>query len=142
MPGAAQVIMAKLVAHDPENVFRARHVLHFGDFGRFDAAISNRQLQTHRGADQPCCVAGVAIGVQGSAAAAPFAFADTGASPITSTSACSDSLTPWPVAPETRSGVFFAARLRRSFFFFRSSGVTASILLSATISILSVRFPS
>src|SRR5258705_13839740 len=67
------------------------------------------------GADQPCCVV---IGVQGSASAAPFAFAETGASPITSTSACSASLTPWPVAPETRSGVFFAARLRLSFYFF------------------------
>jgi hypothetical protein len=26
MAGAAEIIMAKLVAHDPENVFRARHI--------------------------------------------------------------------------------------------------------------------
>jgi hypothetical protein len=26
MAGAAEIIMAKLVAHDPENIFRARHI--------------------------------------------------------------------------------------------------------------------
>ena len=44
--GAAEIIMAKLVAHDPDDVFRARHArdfsdLDFGDFGTRDAATSN-----------------------------------------------------------------------------------------------------
>ena len=50
--------------------------------------------------------------------------------------------TPSPVTAEISSGVFFAARFSRSFCFFNSSGVTASILFSATISILSARCPS
>jgi hypothetical protein len=68
-------------------------------------------------------------------------LADTGASPITSTSARSASLTPSPVMPESSSGVFLAARFSRSFCFLSSSGSTASILFSATISILSVSSP-
>ena len=48
---------------------------------------------------------------------------DTGASPITSTSARSASLTPSPVTPDISSGVFLAARFSRSFCFFNSSGV-------------------
>src|SRR5260370_9723391 len=82
------------------------------------------------------------VGVQGSACAAPLAFPDTGASPITSASARSASFTPAPVAPAIRSGVFLAARFNRSFCFFSSSGFTASILLSATSSILSVSSPA
>src|ERR1700682_2286929 len=78
-------------------------------------------------ASQPCDV----DGAQGSACAAPLAFADTGASPITSTSARSASFTPAPVTPEIRSGVFLAARFSRSFCAFNISGATASILLSA-----------
>src|SRR5713226_3968193 len=61
-------------------------------------------------------------GAQGSASAAPLAFTDTGASPITATSARSASLTPSPVAPDISSGVFLAARFSRSFCFFNSSG--------------------
>jgi len=71
-----------------------------------------------------------------------LALTETGASPITSTSARNASFTPSPVAPDINSGVFFAARFSRSFCFFNSSGVTASILLSATISILSTRSPA
>ena len=65
----------------------------------------------------------VVCGVHGSASAALLALAETGASPITSTSARSASLTPSPVTPEINSGVFFAARFSRSFCFFSSSGV-------------------
>src|SRR5258706_14199605 len=89
-------------------------------------------------ASQPCGV----NDAQGSACAAPLAFADTGASPITATTARTASFTPAPVAPEIKSGVFFAARFSRSFCAFNTSGVTASILLSATISIFSVRCPT
>ena len=67
---------------------------------------------------QPCGVAGA----HGSAWP-PLAFSETGASPITSTSALSASGTPSPVAAESSSGVFFAARFRRSRCFFNSSGV-------------------
>src|SRR5258707_11541618 len=87
---------------------------------------------------QPC---GVNV-AQGSACAAPLAFADTGASPITATSARSASFTPAPVTPDINRGGFFAARFSRSFCAFNTSGVTASILLSATISILSARCPA
>src|SRR6185437_2154356 len=75
--------------------------------------------------------------VQGSACATPFALLETGASPITSASARKVSFTPSPVAPDISSGVFLAARFNRSRCFFNSSGVTASILFSATISIFS-----
>src|SRR4051812_34839393 len=62
--------------------------------------------------NQPYGVAGV----HGSAAAAPpLAFSETGASPITSTSAFSASGMPSPVTAEISSGVFFAARFSRSF---------------------------
>ena len=71
-----------------------------------------------------------------------LALSDTGASPISATSARNASLTPSPVAPAISSGVFFAARFRRSFCCFNCSGVTASILLSATISTLLARSPS
>src|SRR5258707_11297236 len=45
MPGASQIIIAKLIAHDPDDIVRARHVRHFGDFKRPDAAMWNSQLQ-------------------------------------------------------------------------------------------------
>src|SRR5260221_10696524 len=158
MPGASQIIMAKLIAHDPDDVVGARHVRRFGDFKRPDAATWDSQLQA-RGRRKsglsfvvarflhatgihfaPKRCQGV-VGVQGSACAAPLAFPDTGASPITSASARSASFTPAPVTLEIKSGVFFAARLSRSLCFFNSSGVTASILFSATVSTLSARCP-
>jgi hypothetical protein len=43
MARTAQIIVAKLVAHDPENVFGARHVLHFGDSEGFYGAILRRK---------------------------------------------------------------------------------------------------
>src|SRR6185437_11914010 len=106
---AAEVIIAKLVAHDPDDVLRSRHQ-----------------------ASSSLCV-------PDSVSAVPFALSLTGVSPITSTSARSASLTPWPVAPDNRSGVFLVARFSRSFCFFSSSGATASILFRATISIFSAR---
>ena len=69
----------------------------------------------------------VSYAVHGSISAALLALPVTGASPITSASARNASLTPVPVAPDSNSGVFFAARFSRSYCFFRSSGPTASI---------------
>jgi len=107
--------MSKLIAHDPDDVVGARHVRRFGDFKRPDAATWNSQLQA-RGRRKPGLAFVVArflyatgiyfarkrcqavVGVQGSACAAPLAFPDTGASPITSESARSASFTPEPVA--------------------------------------------
>src|ERR1044072_4586790 len=86
---------------------------------------------------QPCG------GVTGAHGSCPLlAFSETGASPITSTSALSASGTPSPVAADSNSGGCFSARFWRSRCFFNSSDVTASILFSATISILSARCPS
>jgi hypothetical protein len=52
MTGAPQIIMAKLIAHDPDDVVGARHVRRFGDFKRPDAAAWNSQLQA-RGRRKP-----------------------------------------------------------------------------------------
>src|SRR3954469_18199437 len=104
-----------------QRTFFARAILLLLDERRRNAAISGDQKQAPHA-------------VHGSIAAVPLALPETGASPITSTSACSASLTPWPVTPESSSVVFFPARLSRSFCFFSSSASTASILLSATIS--------
>jgi hypothetical protein len=46
----------------------------------------------------------VVCGAHGSACAAPFAFTDTGASPISSISARSASFTPAPETPDISSG--------------------------------------
>ena len=102
-------------------------------FPDLEVARPAERLSLH----QPCG----GTGAHGSAWP-PLALSETGASPITSTSALSASGTPSPVAAESSSGVFFAARFSRSFCFFNSSGVTASILFSATISILSARCPT
>src|SRR6476660_10379170 len=98
MSRASQIVMTKLIAHDPEDVVRARHVRHFGDFKRPDAATWNSQLQARgrRKSGLSFVVArflhatgihfarkrrqGV-VGVQGSACAAPLSFPETGASP-------------------------------------------------------------
>ena len=77
------------------------------------------------------------------AAGAPFAALDAAAQDqLLSLIESGTVATPWPVAAESSSGVFFAARFSRSFCFFNSYGVTASILFSATISILSAKCPS
>ena len=46
MAGAAEIIMAKLVAHDPEDVFRARHVRTFRKLRSSDRAPSLRCWQS------------------------------------------------------------------------------------------------
>src|SRR6267154_932489 len=137
--GTAEIIIAKLIAHDPENVL-LRHALATIERLRtegccnIEAPIANRRAALA----QPCGVAGA----HGSACAPPLAFSETGASPITSTSARSASGTPSPLTAEISNGVFFAARFSRSFCFFNSSGVTASLLFNATSSIFSARCPS
>src|SRR3954469_25270846 len=174
MAGAAEIVVAKLVAHDPENVLRARHesslpfldcwMLRYrnaGDNlsqrrpGEGRDPYSSAEVVAQDGNDESSpnrvrwlwvpAFAGTTEKVQtdqGSASAALFAFADTGLSPITSANARSASCTPSPVTAESSSGVFLAARFSRSFCFFNSSGSTASILFSATISILSVSCPA
>src|SRR5258706_16399984 len=52
MAGAPQIVMAKLIAHDPDDVVGARHVRRFGDFKRPDAATWNSQRQA-RGRRKP-----------------------------------------------------------------------------------------
>src|SRR5262249_53166585 len=88
------------------------------------AKVSELRRSCHQGR-QPSTSAGCG----GSTARAPS---------ITSSNARRISGTPWRDTPESTSGVFFAARLSRATCSLSCSGESASALLSATISTLSV----
>src|SRR3981189_2807789 len=105
---------SSLICEEPP-VCRRRYVyarLRSGDVGpdRHGAKASGREDRgLLRGPSLPR-PSQPSLAVRGSSCAAPLALTETGASPISSASARSASLTPVPTAPEINSGVFLAAR--------------------------------